>query len=103
MVQLTAVGLLELIANSADEYLNFLISILVKYYNNLLLYDKYESLAVKYATDRELYQQLRQKLIENVKNKSLFNNKEWVENFEKGLQEIWRRHEEQHPLEDVLV
>ena len=56
---------------------------------------EYENMAVTLATRPEMLKELRDKLAQKRKTSPLFKPKDWISDFELGLDEVWRRHVEQ--------
>jgi predicted O-linked N-acetylglucosamine transferase (SPINDLY family) len=79
---LSAVSLQELIVNNNHDY---------------------ESLAISLANDPVKLKEIRQKLMDNIKTSTLFDTKVFTNNIELLYKEMYRRHQNELPVDDIYI
>ncbi len=63
----------------------------------------YESMALYYARNPEALKLIREKIAKNRKTTALFDTKQYVKDFEAGLEKIWQLYQEGKPPETIRI
>jgi protein O-GlcNAc transferase len=66
-------------------------------------YQEYENLAVELAQNKEKFEQLKERTIQQIKVSPLFDTQKYVKDFEKALQQIWKIYSEGRRSENVEI
>ena len=65
--------------------------------------EEYKKIAIELAINKNKFQKLKKKLKENKKSKTLFNSKNYVDNLEKGLEQVYEKKRKKLPNQDIYI